>query len=130
MVVKMMKGQLHISIKALEGYCGFHHLFLQLCEEVDGLRAEIDRRIERFLETEAGRHKDAVPNLGEFLAYLAVSDKYSWGQLCVPFLEEVFDRHALWQMKANPELAFIDRDTALVDAKRMKQCFAANQVSL
>jgi hypothetical protein len=130
MVVKLMKGDLHISIKALEGYCGFHHLFLQLCMEIDGLREEIDRRIDNFVHREDARRKDVVPNLGEFLAYLSVSDKWHWGSVCEPYLFECFDRHVLWQLKAFPALSFIDKDSGLVDKTRMSKCFQANVVSL
>jgi len=126
-VVLLMSGCLWTSEKALMGYMAFHHLFLALVDRFPSLRVEVDRRLEAFITTEEGRHKDSCSNLGEFLCLLSVSDTYTWDDLCEPLLEEVFVRHALWALKQYPGLVKIE-DIGV--SPRMGKTFKANIVSL
>merc|ERR1719461_2035827 len=87
MVVKTMNGQLHESIAALEGYVLFYHMLLAFAEAMPEIRKIVDERIAGFILNEWGRSKDNVPNLGEFIACLAISNNYIW---------ESFDRQVRW----------------------------------
>jgi len=96
MVVKTMQGDLHESIAALEGYILFYHMLLAFAEESPMLRKIVDRRVAKFKKSEWGRSKDNVPNLGEFIACLAISNKYSWEDVCRAYVAESFDRQPKW----------------------------------
>merc|ERR1719229_804591 len=91
-----MNGQLHESIAALEGYVLFYHMFLGLAEAMPAIRQIVDNRIAKFLDNEWGRSKDNVPNLGEFIACLAISNKYSWRNVREAYVAESFDRQPKW----------------------------------
>uniref|UniRef100_A0A0G4H247 UBC core domain-containing protein n=1 Tax=Chromera velia CCMP2878 TaxID=1169474 RepID=A0A0G4H247_9ALVE len=128
MVVKLMAGDVHVSSKALEGYCAFHHLFLSLCERFPVIRKEADGRIARFLHYPEARHKQDTPNLGEFLALLSVSDEFSWSDVRREIMEEVFDRNVLWILKEYPELKKYGKETG-VCRERLQKSFDATLVS-
>jgi len=99
MVVKMMSGNVHASIVALEGYCAFHRLLLQFAQEYPELKRKVNTMALQFCSSDANRTKDVVPSLGDFLAMLSVSDAVTWSQVCLPYLQENFDRNVLWAIK-------------------------------
>jgi hypothetical protein len=133
MVVNVMSGELHASIKALEGYISFHRILLAFCERYPALQKLIDDRVEAFARDERQRTKDACPNLGEFLPLLAVSDKVTWRQVGMQYLEENFDRNALWAIKKFPDLADVPSPNsaafAAPDLRRISHTFDACTVS-
>jgi len=96
MVVKTMEGQLHESIAALEGYVLFYHMLLAFAEAMPEIRKIVDERIAGFIHNEWGRSKDNVPNLGEFIACLAISNKYTWEDVREAYILESFDRQVRW----------------------------------
>jgi len=94
--VQLMKGDLHLSTKALEGYMGFHHLLLSILRHYPNLQKQVESKIHTFLRNEGGRTKTGCPNMGEFLCLLAVSRKYSWDDVSAAVLKETLDRNASW----------------------------------
>eukprot|EP00931_Biecheleriopsis_adriatica_P034045 TRINITY_DN19707_c0_g1_i1.p1 TRINITY_DN19707_c0_g1~~TRINITY_DN19707_c0_g1_i1.p1 ORF type:complete len:1640 (+),score=433.33 TRINITY_DN19707_c0_g1_i1:58-4977(+) len=94
--VQLMKGDLHLSTKALEGYMGFHHLLLSILRQFPSLQVKVERKIATFIHDEQFRTKKACPNIGEFLCLLAVSRKYTWDDVSKAVLKETLDRNASW----------------------------------
>lgn len=72
---------------------GFHHLLLLLLERFPVLLKQVEAQIANFISG-AARSKQDCPNLGEFFCLLAVSDRYSWADVCLSALEESFTRNA------------------------------------
>lgn len=106
-----MKGELHESIVALEGYTMFYHTLLALIEEYPFLQEFIDENLAEFNQKHSGnvaRDKKHVTSLGEWIALLSTSDALSWRDVATAYLRECFDRNAKWILKANPKL--IDED--------------------
>jgi len=127
MVVNVMQGKLHASIKALEGYSAFHRLLIMVVEEYPLLLKKANEIVAKFIAHEKDRVKSAVPALGEFLPLLTISD-YTWADVAVPYLQECFDRNMLWAINQYPELEKFE--TQAVSDVRLRKTFDANQVSL
>jgi len=124
--VQLMKGDLHLSTKALEGYMGFHHLLLSILRQYPGLQTQVERKIGAFLRDEESRNKKACPNIGEFLCLLAVSKRYTWDDVSRAILKETLDRNASWAIDKFPILARpgIEAET------RLEKTFKASIVSI
>lgn len=90
----MLQGDLHASIRALDGYATFCQTLLAVMRWYPAVRAEVDRRIESFMEGQHRRNKYLVPALGEWLPLLVFSDRYSWRDVAHEYLRENFDRNA------------------------------------
>jgi len=127
-VVMLTNGQLWRSQKALEGYFAYHHLLLHCLRAYPKLRTSMEAKLESFLKDPDARVKERVPNLGEFLCYISVSDVYCWEDLGIQILEEAFDRNVLWILKQAPQLG--DLSDCGVSAARLRRSFTANRVSL
>jgi len=131
MVVTIMNGSVHASIKALEGYCHFHRFFLHFVEEYPELLDSANDIIRNFIYDPQSRIKKAVPNLGEFLPYLAVTDQYSWEDIREAFLLECFDRNVKWIIEKFPNLKKVhDTPSVGVIRTRITKTFEANKVSM
>jgi len=129
MVVKTMKGELHESIVALEGYTMFYHLLLAFIVEYPFLQNFIDEQLSYFNDKSAEneyRNKKKVPSLGELIALLSASNKFSWREICTSYLRECFDRNAKWILTANKALL----DENHPKKSRLNKSFNACQVSL
>eukprot|EP00392_Amoebophrya_sp_AT5.2_P003304 g3309.t1 len=130
LVVQLMKGfEKAASEKALAGYLSFHQLLLLLCEKYPILQRQVECLVRNFVEntTSAGtgsassrssssaknnikedeaisverfRSKKHVPDLGEFLCLLSVSDIYEWQDLALPVFEESAARSIKWLREA------------------------------
>merc|ERR1719253_1649400 len=103
-VVLLSSGQLWRCEKALEGYFAYHHLLLHCLRAYPVLRVQMESRLKAFHTNPDARTKEHVPNIGEFLCFVSVSDQYGWADLGIPILEEAFDRNVLWILKQAPYL--------------------------
>jgi len=129
MVVSVMSGNVHASIKALEGYCWFHRLLLQAVTENPALQKYVDDKIRDFLSTYEGSSKRAVPALGEWLPLLSVSKFYSWKDVGIPYIKENFDRNVKWVLQKFPELKRSQMPEGAADMTRLSATFEATRVS-
>jgi hypothetical protein len=126
MVVEIMKGVTHASLRALEYYCHFHRLLIYYVSLYpEELLSVINNRIERFINDEHARSKDVTPNLGEFLPLLSVSD-YCWKDVAGAVVQEVMDRNSLWIKKMHPKLA----NSKVPDTDRLDLSWEASHVGL
>ena len=127
MVVAMMKKDLHESNLAIYAYCHYLALFFRMLKEYPFLKTEMDSRISRFFMSYKGRHKDNVPDLGEFLIWLCISEKFNYYQQHVRrvYLSEKFARQVLWTVKACGRCMVFEKD---ID-KRLEKTFEAAEVS-
>lgn len=99
MILHIMKGQIHASVKALEGYCAFHQLFIKFLETYPELLKECRDTVQGFLKSEEGRHKDKVNSLGEFMCYLTVCPEVEWKDIAQLIINEQSDRQVMWIIK-------------------------------
>eukprot|EP00698_Gefionella_okellyi_P004284 TRINITY_DN13973_c0_g1_i1.p1 TRINITY_DN13973_c0_g1~~TRINITY_DN13973_c0_g1_i1.p1 ORF type:complete len:588 (-),score=116.47 TRINITY_DN13973_c0_g1_i1:46-1809(-) len=131
MVVAVMKGDAHASSRFLDGFCAFHRMFLQLADQYSEVRAGIDDALNKFIKGGADSiNKTSCPNLGEWLALLAVArdDGPSWLDVAPHYLNENMDRCVLWYSKSDTPLG-LAQPNAATDARRIQAVFDATAVS-
>ncbi|KAL6069472.1 Ubiquitinconjugating enzyme subfamily protein [Balamuthia mandrillaris] len=129
MTVQLMTGETFASFRALEGYCSFHRLFLEIVtNDSPELQEKISAIIDDFISSSNGRTKRAVPSLGEFLPLLSVSDRYTWEHVKEAYLDESFDRHAKWILQKYPHLEVFEGFEEEELGERLEQSFEAVQV--
>eukprot|EP01080_Neovahlkampfia_damariscottae_P004544 gene4544-7928_t len=112
-IVNIMKGDIHCSIKSLEGYFHFHRLLIAFIEKYPKLKKEINKKIEKFLLNPRERLKYNTPNLGDFFALLSVS-KYKWHDISTKLIEESFTRNILWILRENSNLFENSKDEEII----------------
>jgi len=125
-IVGLLKGQSHLSESALNGFFGFHHLFLSILRKFPELQEQVEKQIEEFMSSEAKRSKAFVPNLGEWLCLLSVSKKYSWKDVAALVVRESAVRGRSWGIDKYPELG----EEYLDAKKRASLCFKSNIVAI
>lgn len=119
--------------KFINGYFALYRLLLAFKKDSPDLGSFADEQIQRALKGRDSLKKDNFANLGEFLIYLSLSDKYEWKDVSEPFMRECDARNVFWYAKGNrnnppkcPELL----NTATGDfAQRAKKVFEATVVS-
>lgn len=102
--------QMFHSENALSGYCAIHHLLLSYIIRFPSMVTYSNEKIKEFL---AGAcDKTSVPDLGEWLIHLLVTNKYTWNDVYTDVLRESMDRNARWILQTSPELGGVShRDT-------------------
>jgi hypothetical protein len=88
MIVLVMNGTKHGSIKALDGYISFHRLLMALVEEFPELKKSVETKIETFISEPNSRRKQTLSSIGDFLPLLTVSEKFSWKDVALPVIQE------------------------------------------
>ncbi|KAJ4457654.1 putative Ubiquitinconjugating enzyme subfamily protein [Paratrimastix pyriformis] len=132
MVVEMLLDHIHVSTKSLTGFCWFYRMLVEMGRihpEIPKLARE---KVDAFMADETNRHKDAVPDMGQFMAMWLISGR-TWAELQGPLLEERWARDVFWIIKKYPELAKIEdpKDPAWVDDEdRAVKSFVASANSL
>jgi len=128
MIVEMMKGISHASIKALYGYCYFHRWLIEIVEQNPTKLRDIQLQVSNFINRESCRTKANCPNIGEFLPLLSVlgPSGLTWDSVKSGVVHETSVRNALWCVKKNPRLA---RTFPNDSSYRLKDSWEANAVS-
>ncbi|KAL4860149.1 Ubiquitin-conjugating enzyme E2 B [Chlorella vulgaris] len=119
------------SERALNTYCGLHRLLLALCDHYQ-LWEKAERRVQRFLSSEAQQSKSETPSLGHLVPLLAVSRRHNWREVTPVILGESVDRQVLWVCKADRSLVARYKQhpgKGGVDEKLMDGMFQASVVS-
>ncbi|KAG2383470.1 hypothetical protein C9374_004141 [Naegleria lovaniensis] len=128
MIVEIMKGNVHASIKALQGYCYFHRWMLYLVQHYPSCLQTLEQQVENFVKVDKYRHKDECPNLGEFLTKLSVlgPSGLTWDYIRDAIVQETATRNVLWVLKQFPELSKLN---GISNTERIEKTWQANQVS-
>lgn len=128
MVVEVMSGKKHASLKALKGYCFFHRMLLQFVKEYPELKTKANQIVHDFIHDESKRHKEnGVPNLGEFLTIIPISD-YKWSDVRDAYVQESFTRNVYWLLNKYPELEQ-ESSEEFNDEDRLKYSFDSSKTS-
>lgn len=119
--------------KFINGYFAIHRLLLAFKED-SNLGEIADRQIAKALKGNNALKKANFPNLGEFLIYFSICDKYEWKDISQAFLQECDSRNVFWYAKGNynnppscPELLNVNGRDSL--ATRAKKVFTATGIS-
>ncbi|KAJ3347370.1 hypothetical protein HDU83_002129 [Entophlyctis luteolus] len=106
-IVLLCDQGLHNSDSFLTNYFQIHRLFLSLVYEFPVLKRFILERINGFSKSNAGRHKNVVPSLGDLIPLLSVlpDPAKAWNAVGAIFLKESFERSVLWACRYNPDIA-------------------------
>ncbi|GAB4817332.1 hypothetical protein N2152v2_004378 [Parachlorella kessleri] len=128
--VLMCDRGLEVSERALNTYVALHRLMMAVCEHYK-LWEVVDRRIARFLSSEAERSKSQTPSLGNMLPLLALSRRYDWRDVLPMILAEAQDRSILWICKSDASLEsrLMRGPEAALDPALLKGAWEGNKVS-
>ena len=126
MVVNIMKGSMYHSIRALEGYCMFHRMFIKFLTEYPELLATCEEKVSSFLSGKTS--KDDVSNLGDFLTLLSVVFKHKWSDIVKLIIPESLARQVLHLVATFPKLEKEEEDPS-IDKERDSVTFEATLVS-
>jgi len=94
----------HASEKALLGYCSFHHMLLALADRHSCIARVAEEKLHKFASSEGGRHKSKVPDIGQLLIYIVLSERYTWSDLAPAVHRECSARSILWMLRERPQL--------------------------
>ena len=134
MVVELMQssngcgGQVkrHISNRAVEGYLSVHHMLLKLTDESKGAIAnEAERRIQQMMSDDKYRHKKCIPDIGDFLCLLTLSNTH-WNTISTTVMNEVFTRQICWVARDFPDILRTDLSTE----RRLQLTLSSQKTSL
>jgi ubiquitin-protein ligase len=102
-VVEVMKVQENKTAndKFIDAYFAFYRLLIEFSKTCPNLKKMANYKIDQFLGNINNRTKTQVPNLGEWLIYLLITDKYKWIDVASCFIEECDIRNVFWYVKGN-----------------------------
>jgi len=118
-------GQLKLmdSIKALEGYMALHHTLLAYALEYPQLVDQCEERVGKFIHDVQARDKEVVPDIGELLIAMSLTD-YSWSEFVLAWLEESMTRGVRWTLAKFPNLLQKEKKFSCV---RLNQTYTATK---
>ncbi|KAJ3126756.1 hypothetical protein HK098_007135 [Nowakowskiella sp. JEL0407] len=130
------------SEKAVQGYVSILHIVLSLMNRYEAIAEEIEDRVEQFVTNPECRLKEYTPDIGEWLIYLGLSQKYSWNHdVAKTVILQFLSRTVMWMLRKHVDnfpienflypyvhLAFLEREP--VCEIRLTDTFMATQTSL
>lgn len=132
-VVEVMNARDHATAndKFIDGYFAFYRLLVEMTRLFPKLVTYANTQIEQFLTDTTKRSKDTVPNLGEWIILLLVTDKYTWNDVASAFMEECDVRNVFWYVQgtrtAPPRYPALSNTT--IRDGRTHQVFEATPIS-
>lgn len=113
----------HASERALLGYCSFHHMLLALQARYPEIRQVANLKLREFIQ--GRRSKDYVPDLGQLLVYMTVTEDVAWADLVPAVLHESQVRGVRWLLRDMPYLeGSVDKNV------RLQKTFQGRMTSL
>ena len=103
LVVEIMntKNNVTANDKFINGYFAIYRLLKQYSsDDIESIEF-INNQLANFRTSVSNRNKSIVPNLGELLIYLTISDQYTWNTISQFFLEESDARNVFWYAVGN-----------------------------
>ena len=107
MIINMLKDDIFISNKALNGFCEFHHLLIQFIKWYPEIIDIANTKIYNFINIDGYTRKNKIPSFGDFLVLLLVTDKYTWKDIKENYNRESLDRSIRWILKDIPNIESI-----------------------
>ncbi len=100
LVVEIMnnKNNLTANDKFINGYFTFYRLMKQFAQDDKTIVNNANKYLENFIKNPGSRTKNITPNLGDFLIYLTISDRYEWKDIAKYFIEECDARNVFWYL--------------------------------
>jgi ubiquitin-conjugating enzyme E2 A len=133
LVVEIMNARNNVTAndKFINGYFSIYRLLKQFVADEILCKEYIDSQLEAFCQSVSNRNKSKVPNLGELLIFLTVSERFTWKDIKEFFLEESDARNVFWYTVGNhhnpPKFPALLNPT--VRGSRPTQVFSATPVS-
>ncbi|KAJ3313223.1 hypothetical protein HDU76_002698 [Blyttiomyces sp. JEL0837] len=134
MVLLCDKG-IHNSDAFLTNLFQIHRVFAALVSEFPELQTVITNMLKQFRSSESARHKDVVPNLGDFVPVMSVVNdpRKAWREFGPAFVKEIMDRGVLWICRLQPELAKlkpIPKENKGIETDRIAKSYPGVEVAL
>ncbi|KAJ3119801.1 hypothetical protein HK100_000152 [Physocladia obscura] len=132
-IVLLCDNGLHNSDAFLSNYFQIHRIFLAMVYEYPQLKKIIIYRLNDFAKTDAGRHKNAIPSLGDLIPLLSVlpDPLQAWKSIGPLFLKESFQRSVLWAGRYNSDIAKLNPlPPNGVEETRIQDTFIGSATSL
>lgn len=105
LIVEMMRGETHISMKALEGFTQLFRTWYHLAESDSEIRQHATQILIDFQTKTQVRHKRITPNLGRLLMMICIAPAdFTWDTIRDAYIEESRDRNILWILRACPDI--------------------------
>merc|ERR1719499_2044229 len=117
---------LHDSIRAMEVYFYLHHLLLAFMKEEPEILTVANAIVHQFIYDEDARDKACVPDLGEFLIFVAVS-QYEWSDVAAAYLHESMQRSVRHRLQKYPNLKHLEKHD-IVSCHRLSLSWEASHV--
>jgi hypothetical protein len=129
LMVDITGESIYNSNKSVKMMIYIHRLIQLLYEEFPEERTKIETLVEAFIKDKSKRVKDATPNLGEFLIYLTLTDKFKWADVKEAFLSEQLDRQIFWILKQIPEMEEDEKKGKLeLNQEKIEASFKSTEV--
>jgi len=113
----------HASERALQGYCSFHHMLLALRAQHPSIQTVASQKLRQFIDGK--RSKADVPDLGQLLVYMTVTEDVAWADLVAALLDESQVRSVRWLLRDMPWL-----EGSMCVEDRLRRTFRGRVTSL